>query len=59
MKYRNPMPNDGDILETVVLKARANLDQYFEKHDFVFQPHIKEIINDYQKGLLMKYIHTV
>ena len=59
MKYRNPLPEDGDILETVVLKARADLDYYFEKHDFVFQPHIKEIINDYQKGLLMKYIHTV
>ena len=56
MKYRDPMPEDNDILETTILNARTILDNYFNNHEFVFQPQIKEVINDYQRVLLLTYI---
>ena len=59
MKYRDSEPDDDLKLTTIAIETQNLLINYFNSHEFIFQPQIKESINEFQKILLMKYIHSV
>lgn len=59
LKYKELHPDDGQRLYTLTEETLDMLKEYYDSHELTFQPRIKEMINDYQKDLLIKYIHSI
>ena len=58
-KYRNSEPDDLLKLTTIKIECNEILSNYFNTHNSIFQPKIKELIDESQRALLMHYIHSI
>lgn len=59
IKYKDSEPDDNLKLTIIAVETQELLINYFNNHEFTFHPQIKESINEFQKMLLMKYIHNI
>lgn len=59
IKNNNDITYDTEVLRNEAIDTYQRLIHYYEAHELVFQPHIKQLINDFQCLVLQKYIKNI